>query len=122
MEEAKADKEATSADANTVELQNDAIKAMPALFPEANPELIKGAVEAVSPKLPIIESETTVAKVESDFRGKLLSSIKKAALTACIEEIADYVTGINPENMNEKLKGIRGTVNVVLEELGFHEI
>ena len=43
MEEAKADKEATSADANTVELQNDAIKAMPALFPEV--ERIMGLTE-----------------------------------------------------------------------------
>lgn len=122
MEEAKADKEATGAVTNTEEIRSDAIKAIPGLFPEVNPELIKGAVEAVSPKLPIIEPKVAPAKVESDFRGKLLSSIKKAALTACIEEIADYVTGINPENMNEKLKGIRGTVNVVLEELEFHEI
>jgi hypothetical protein len=122
MEEAKSEKGATAPNIDVKKSPNEVMKVDAMLIAKADEELLKGAVEAVSPRLPIAKSETTAAKVESDFRGKLLSSIKRAALSACIEEIAEYVTDINPENMNEKLKGIRGTVNVVLEELEFHEI
>lgn len=119
MEEAKADKEDAGAVENIEEIRNDAIKEIPGLFPEVNPELIKGAVEAVSQKLPFLEPYLPApAKVESDFRGKLLSGIKKDALAVCLEEIAECVTDINPENMSEKLKGIRDTADAVLEEVG----
>lgn len=118
MEEAKADKEVTDAVVNFEEIRNDAIGANPALFTGLAPDFLKGAVEAVSPKLPIIEHEATPKKeTKSDFRGKLLTSLKKTALTSCIEEIANHVTGINDENMFERLKGIRETVNVVFDEL-----
>jgi hypothetical protein len=124
MEEAEARKNKVEIEINgdVKKLPEEVIKANPTLIAKADPKLLKGAVEAVSPRLPIIEPAAEPAGVESDFRGKLLSSIKKAALSACLEEIAECVTGINHENMNEKLKGIRGTVNVVLEELEFHEI
>ena len=110
MEEAKADKEVTDAVVNIKEIRNDAIGANP-------------AVESISPRLPMIEQEPTPKKdINTDFRGKLLSNIRKTALSVCIEEIAGYVTDIKPENMNEKLKGIRDTVNVALDELELLEI
>lgn len=99
-------------------LPEEVIKANPTLINKADPELLKGAVEAIGPRLPIIEHEATLKKeAKSDFRGKLLTSLKKTALTSCIEEIANHVTGINDENMFERLKGIRETVNVVFDEL-----
>lgn len=125
MEEAEARKNKAEIEVicDVKKLPEEVINANPVLAAKADPELLKGAVEAIGPRLPIIEQDITPKKeTNPDFRGKLLSNIRKTALSVCIEEIAGYVTDIKPENMNEKLKGIRDTINVALDELELLEI
>ena len=126
MEEAEANKAIKIIGSNieSEKLTDDVIKANPAILAKYEQDKLKEIVQTVSPRLPIVEQEVAPKdeEIKADFRGKLKSRIRKAALEVCLEEIACFVTDLNDENMHEKLKEIRDTANAALDEFLAHRI